>query len=313
MRERSQPVRRAIGEDRLTFPAAALTPRRDTALLGYAGKRKVRVVGIYLMLAVALAPFLLPLYWLVIGVFKTPAALVHSPPFWFPPQWTFANLDQLFTNSGSAILLYARNSLEIAAFTVVATVISSSLAAYGFSQFEFRGRDALFWTVIITLIVPSWATIVPQYQLFSWLHWVGTLRPLMFPYIAGDPFSIFLLRQYMLTVPRSLKEAAECDGASELRIWWSVVMPMAKPAVAVAGVFAFINSYNAFFGPLIYLSRPGDYTLPLGVYEFVGLHGSLDVAQIVPYTVIVVLPLIVVFALAQRQIIRGVRLSGAFR
>jgi multiple sugar transport system permease protein len=265
------------------------------------------------MIALALAPFLLPLYWLLIGVFKTPADLVHTPPFWFPPSWTFSNVEQLFTNSGSAILLYARNSLEIAVFTVVATVVASSLAAYGFSQFEFRGRDALFWIVIITLIVPSWATIVPQYQLFSWLHWVGTLRPLMFPYVTGDPFSIFLLRQYMLTVPRSLKEAAECDGASELRIWWSIVMPMAKPAVAVAGVFAFINSYNAFFGPLIYLTNPGDYTLPLGVYEFIGLHGSLDVAQIVPYTVIVVLPLIVVFAVAQRQIIKGVRLGGAFR
>lgn len=267
----------------------------------------------HVVLVVAVAPFLFPLYWLVIGVFKTPSALVHTPPYWFPPKWTLSNVHQLVSGSGSQILLYARNSLEVAGFTVVATVTSSSLAAYGFSQFEFRGRNALFWVVIVTLIIPGWATIVPQYQLFSWLHWVGTLRPLMFPSVFGDPFSIFLLRQYMLTIPRSVREAAACDGAGELRTWWSIVMPMARPAVVVAAVFAFINSYNDFFGPLIYLTNPNNYTLPLGAFQFVEAHGALDLSQIVPYVVIILAPLVILFAVAQRQILAGVRLGDGLR
>jgi multiple sugar transport system permease protein len=288
-------------------------PSTELARLPRARRPRARTLGTYAMLTVAVTPFMLPLYWLLIGVFKTPNALVHTPPYWLPPQWTLSNLHQLVSSSGGQILLYARNSFEVAGFTVIATLVSSSLAAYGFSQFEFRGRNALFWVVIVTLIIPGWATIVPQYQLFSWLHWVGTLRPLMFPAVFGDPFSIFLIRQYMLTIPRSMKEAARCDGASELRIWWSIMMPIARPAVVVAGVFAFINSYNDFFGPLIYLTNPNDYTLPLGAFQFVEAHGALDLSQIVPYIIIVVLPLVVLFSVAQRQILSGVRLGDALR
>jgi multiple sugar transport system permease protein len=280
---------------------------------GVAPRRGARSVAVYTLLTLALLPFLFPLYWLVIGVFKTPQSLVHIPPYWFPPHFTFSNLAELFRNAGSEILLYARNSFEVTFVAVGATLLSSSLAAYAFSQFEFRGRNALFWIVIALLIVPGWATIVPQYQLYSWLHWIGTLRPLMFPYFGGDPFSIFLLRQYMLTIPSSFKEAAEIDGASELRIWWSIIMPMARPAVVVAGVFAFVYSYNDFFDGLIYLTKPSNYTLPLGAFQFVELHGALNVSQVVCYTVVVVLPLIILFAVAQRQIIRGVRVGSGLK
>ncbi|MHB8294613.1 MAG: carbohydrate ABC transporter permease [Acidimicrobiales bacterium] len=255
-------------------------------------------------------PFLAPIYWLVTGVFKPAAELVHVPPVWVPHPWVLTNLVQLFSTQGGNLLRYAENTFYISGFTVVATLASSSLAAYGFSQFEFKGRDALFWTVILTLILPSWATIVPQYQLFSWLHWIGSLKPLTLPYLAGDPFTVFLLRQYMRTVPSDYMEAARIDGAGEFRIFWRIMLPMVKPALVVAGVFAFINAYNNFFAPLVYLTTQSSYTLALGAYQFVEVHGSPDMAAIVAYTALVVAPLLIVFLVAQRQIIRGVRLTG---
>lgn len=298
--------------------APAVTPARPRAarpvargLLGDSDRptRARGVVG-YLALALITLPFLAPIYWLVTGVFKPTSELVHVPPVWVPHPWVLSNLGQLFATQGGNLLRYAGNTLYICVFTVVATLVASSLAAYGFSQFEFKGRDALFWTVILTLILPAWATIVPQYQLFSWLHWVGSLKPLTMPYLAGDPFSVFLLRQYMLTVPSDYFEAARIDGAGELRIFYQIMVPMVKPALVVAGVFAFINSYNSFFSPLVYLTKPKDYTLALGAYQFVEVHGSPDMAGIVAYTALVVAPLVILFLVAQRQIIRGVQLTG---
>jgi multiple sugar transport system permease protein len=264
----------------------------------------------YLLMTIVALPFLLPVYWFVIGLFKPPAELVHVPPLWFPEHWVLSNFRGLFATQGSSLVTYSENTLYISGFTVVATLVSSALAAYGFSQYRFRGRDALFWTVILTLILPSWATIIPQFQLFTWLHWVGTLNPLTIPNLTGDPFTIFLMRQYMLTIPHDYAEAARVDGAGELRIFWNVMVPMIRPVLAVAAVFAFIYSYNNFFGPLVYLTNPSNYTLSLGAYQFVEVHGTPDIAEIVAYTALVVAPLVLVFVLAQRQIIRGVRLTG---
>jgi multiple sugar transport system permease protein len=276
-----------------------------------AGRSKwARYAPGYLLLILVTLPFLLPIYWFFIGLFKPPAEQVHTPPLWLPQHWTLSNFRGLFSTQGSNLLTYAENTLIICATTVVFSLVSSGLAAYGFSQYHFRGRDALFWTVILTLILPSWATIIPQFQLFTWLHWVGTLNPLIIPNLFGDPFTIFLMRQYMLTIPADYAEAARVDGAGELRIFWSIMVPMIRPVIAVAAVFAFIYSYNNFFAPLVYLTNPSNYTLALGAYQFVQVHGTPDIAEIVAYTAIVVLPLIVVFAFAQRQIIRGVRITG---
>ena len=268
---------------------------------------------IYVVLGAISIPFCFPLYWLLIGVFKNPSAMQHIPPIWFQAHWVLSNFRHLFATQGGNLLRYTANTLYISLFTVAATLLASSLAAFGFSQYDFRGRDTLFWTVIILLILPPWATIVPQYQLFSWLHWIGGSKPLTLPYLFGDPFTVFLLRQYMRSIPREYSESARVDGASEFRIWWSIMMPMVRPALWVAGVFAFITSYNNFFAPLIYLTKPSSYTLALGAYQFVQLHGTPDIAEIVAYTALVVLPLIVLFAFAQRRIIAGVRLGSGLR
>ncbi len=270
----------------------------------------LRVVGPYLVLVLAIAPFVFPLYWLGTAVFKPSSSLLQLPIEWWPKTWTMKNLNELFQTQGSNILQYAKNTAYICLFVTVATTISSSLAAYAFSQVSFRGRDALFWTVIVTLILPTWVTIVPQYELYRWLGWLGTLRPLTWPSLVGDPFTIFLLRQYMRGIPRELGEAARIDGANEFQIYLRIILPTARSALAVAAVFAFVQSYNDFFTPLVYLNNEQNYTLALGVYQFVQLHGAPDVAQILTYTALVVTPLIVVFAIAQRWIVNGIRLTS---
>lgn len=272
--------------------------------------RRLQLVARYLLLIAALAPFVFPLYWLVTGIFKPASLLTEIPPDWWPQQWTLANFEGLFHTQGTTLIGYAGNTLYISVFTMVATVVSSSLAAYGFSQVRFPGRDVLFWTVIVTLILPSWATIIPQYQLFKALGWLGTLRPLTWPTLTGDPFTIFLLRQYMLGIPTEMGEAARVDGANELQIYLRVMLPLVRPALAVAAVFAFVYSYNNFFGPLIYLTNPSNYTLSLGVYQFIQIHGTPDIAEIVAYTALVVAPLVVLFAITQRWVVQGIRLSA---
>lgn len=264
----------------------------------------------YLLMLICLAPFMFPLYWLVTGIFKSPGLLIEVPPNWWPSHWTLINFEQLFQTQGGNLLLYAKNTLYISVFTTIATVVSSSLAAYGFARVRFPGRDLLFWTVIVTLILPTWATIIPQYQLFKVLGWLGTLKPLTWPTLLGDPFTIFLLRQYMLSIPTDLTEAAKVDGAREDQVFLRVMLPLVRPALVVAAVFAFVNSYNNFFGPLIYLTNPQNYTLSLGVYQFIQIHGTPDIAEIVTYTSLVVLPLVVLFAATQRWVVGGIRLSA---
>ncbi len=274
------------------------------------GRRVRNQVVLYVVLVAALIPFLFPLYWLAIGIFKVPSEVTEIPPTWWPHAWSLANFQGLFNTQGQNLLQYAKNTVYISVFTTVATVVSSSLAAYAFAQCRFWGRNALFWTVIITLILPAWATIIPQYQLFRTLGWLGTLRPLTWPTLVGDPFTIFLLRQYMMTINSDLGEAARVDGANEFQIYLRVVMPLVRPALAVAAVFAFVYSYNNFFGPLIYLTNPSNYTLSLGVYQFIQVHGQPDIAEIVAYTALLVAPLIVLFAVTQRWIVRGIRLTA---
>lgn len=270
----------------------------------------IRTAAMYGIMFLALAPFMFPLYWLVTGVFKEPGTILQVPPDWWPSKWTLTNFDSLFSTQGSNLATYAKNTLYICLFTTVATVCSSALPAYAFSCIDFRGRNLLFWSVIITLILPPWATIVPQYQLFKWLGWLGSLNPLTLPTLLGDPFTIFLLRQYMLSIPRDIGEAARVDGAGEFRIFFRIMVPLIKPALAVAAVFAAVNSYNNFFAPLIYLTDPNNYTLSLGVYQFIQLHGTPNMAAIIAYTVIVVMPLVALFAVTQRWVVSGIRMSS---
>lgn len=287
-----------------------LTIAREKARGRVARRRRFQAVATHLVLIAVAVPFLMPFFWLVTGTFKPSGDLLVVPPVWFPSHWTLQNVRSLFGYSDVNIASYAANTAYICLFNVVATVASCSLIAYGFARIPFPGRNVLFAILIGTLILPSWTTLVPTYMIFKTLGWLGTFRPLTWPALFGDAFTIFLLRQFMRTVPLELSEAAYIDGASEFGIYWRIVLPLVKPALAVAALFSFINNYNDFFGPLIYLTDSGRYTLALAAFQFVKNHGAPDIGAIVAFSTLVTFPLIVLFFFTQRMLVEGITLTG---
>ncbi len=293
-------------------PDAAMRRRMD---VGIARKRTVArqrlwQAGLHALLIVVAIPFMMPLFWLVTGTFKPESVLLNVPPVWIPPSWTLRNVQALFNYADVDIPHYAANTAYICFFNVVAIVASCSLVAYGFARIRFPGRNIIFAIMIGTLILPNWTTLIPTYMVFKWLGWLGTFRPLTWPALFGDAFTIFLMRQFMRGIPMELSEAAYIDGASEFGIYRRVVLPLVKPVLAVAALFTFISNYNDFFNPLIYLSDSGNYTLALGAFQFVRTHGAPDIGAVVAYSMLVTLPLMVLFFFAQRMLVEGVTLTG---
>jgi len=262
----------------------------------------------HLALIVVAIPFVVPFYWLVISSFKTTPDLETLPPTMWPNPWTFGDITRAVSLPGFTD--YVRNTAYITLFNVVATVVSSAIIAYPFARIKFFGRDVLFVFVLITLILPPWTTLIPTYYLYKWLGWLGTLRPLTWPALTGNSFFIFLLRQFMMTIPTELTDAARIDGCSEYGIFYRVIVPLIKPALATTALFTFLWTYNDFFNPLIFLNDPSNYTLALGVYQFVLNHGVVDIGAEMAYSLILTVPPMVLFFLAQRTMIRGVTLSG---
>lgn len=283
-------VRAAVGQQH------ARTRKRGNAVLRH------------LVLILVSLPFALPFYWLVISAFKTRADLLTLPPTLWPNPWTLHNLQTAVGVSGFGD--YLRNTAYITIFNVIATVLSSAIIAYPFARLKFKGRDVLFVLVLVTLILPPWTTLIPTYYMFKWLGWLGTLRPLTWPALTGNSFFIFLLRQFMMTIPFELSDAARIDGCSDYRIFWSIIMPLIKPALATTALFTFLWTYNDFFNPLIFLNDPSTYTLSLGVYQFVINHGITDIGAVMAYSLILTIPPVTLFFFTQRTMIRGVTMTG---
>jgi multiple sugar transport system permease protein len=206
-------------------------------------------------------------------------------------------------------LQYAANTLRIALPVTLGTTASSALVAYGFSRLRWPGRDLVFYLVLATLMIPNWVTLVPLYIFFNKIGWVNTYRPLVIPAFFGDPFSIFLLRQFFLRQPQDLVDAARVDGASHARIFAQIILPLSRPALAVVALFAFINSWTDFFNPLIYLSNPDKYTLQIGLFNFFAQH-FVNWPGFMAASVMVLAPVVVIFFLAQKTFIEGITFTG---
>ncbi|HLI77753.1 MAG TPA: carbohydrate ABC transporter permease [Acidobacteriaceae bacterium] len=265
---------------------------------------------IYLALIGIAIPFLFPIYWLTTGAFKTPSTIVDVPPAWWPVHWVLTNFRVIFNSGAVDIPRYAWNTLLMCLAWVVAGTAVSALIAYGFARIEFLGRQVLFSTVIIVLILPYWATIAPQYVLFHSLGWLNSLAPVTAPALTGVPFSIFLLREFMRGIPLEVSEAARLDGANEMQIFLFVILPQLTPVLIVTALFQFADTYNSFFLPLVYLTSPANYTLSLGIYQFIQLHGAPDTGAMVAYTLLLSVPLLFVFVVAQKRLTSGVKISG---
>jgi multiple sugar transport system permease protein len=252
-----------------------------------------------LLLPIAIL-FAFPLIWLTMGVFW-PTGQLLSPDLSFPSEWTLGNVETLF--SGRVDLArYAWNTAVLCGLRTIAVVFGSSLAAYAFTQLEFPGRRALFVITVSLLVLPEWAVVVPQYQLFGLLGWLGSNKPLTLPLIFGGAYTIFLLSAFMRYIPKEITEAARIDGASHFQVFWRVVLPNMKSALTVAAILSIVGSYNDFFGQLIYLSNESDYTLALATFQFVKGRGIVDVGAVIAFTALSIVPLLVLFLVGQRQL-----------
>jgi len=291
----------------------------DVAMTAPARKRRggaTRFI-IHLVLLVICALAILPFVWMVSTSLKSLEATMAYPPHFWPRPIEWHNYVEVFHHEKANFLLWTRNTLVIAVLGVAGTTLSSALVAYGFAKLHFFGRRTLFALMLSTMMVPFPVTMVSLFSLFHWLGdatgtaWLGTFKPLWVPAWFGSAFNIFLLRQFFLTIPSELSEAARIDGCSELGIFWRIILPLSRPALAVVALFAFLAIWNDFLGPLVYLQRPEQFTLALGLQNFQSKAGGASWHLLMAASTLVVLPAIMLFFLAQRTFIEGIATTGS--
>jgi ABC-type glycerol-3-phosphate transport system permease component len=269
--------------------------------------RRIRTVALYLATTALALLFVLPFLWLLSSSVKPMPELQRIPPTLLPQTIRWQN----FTDAWRAQPFdsYFRNTIEYTGLAIAGTLLSCTLVAYGFARLEFPGRNLLFILVLSTLMLPGQVTLIPQYILFRQLGWLNTLLPLVVPIYFGNAFYIFLFRQFFLTLPRELDEAAVMDGANPFDVYVRIILPLSRPIVVTVAAFTFISYWNDFFGPLIYLNRPQQMTLAVGLLFFKSDTDTL-VHLLLAASLITLLPIIIIFLLAQRYFVRSVVMSG---
>jgi multiple sugar transport system permease protein len=264
-------------------------------------------VAVHVTLAGLLVAFLGPFFWLVGTSLKTNQAMFRMPPQWIPDPVTLEHYVDAFVTFPA--LRYTGNTLVIVAFSAVGTLLSCSMAAYAFSRLRWPDRGFLFGLLLATMMIPGQVTMIPVFVMFSKLHWVDTFLPLIVPAFFGNAFFIFLLRQFFLTIPEELLEAARLDGAGEWRVFWTIVMPLSKPALLTVLIFTVLRDWNDFMGPLIYLTSEDHRTLALGLAHLRGVQ-TTEWGLLMAASLLMVLPALALFFVAQRFFIEGIALTG---
>lgn len=262
---------------------------------------------LYMILLALAVCFVIPFVFLFLGSFKESSELFRVPFKWLPDRFQLGNYKEIFT--AIPFFKYLKNTLFIVVFNVVGSLLSSSFIAYGFSRLRWPHRNKVFMLVIVTMILPFQVTMVPLFLMYTKMHWIGTFLPLTVTCFFGNPFFIFLLRQFFLSIPEELTESARIDGAGEFRIYATMIMPLAKPVLATVAIFAFIRTWNDFIGPLVFLADDDLYTLSLAAQL---LRSNLDPRWhvLLALGVVMILPVLLIFFLLQKYFIEGVAMSG---
>ena len=263
--------------------------------------------GLLLLTFAGALLFLIPWFWMIFTAGKTADEIWHVPPIWIPENYQWYNYIEAWNSYDFDI--FFRNTTYISLLNVIAVVFSCSLAAFAFSRIQFPGRNVLFVLVLSTMMLPSQVTLIPLFIIFSKLGWVNTHNPLIIPLFFGDAFSIFLLRQFLLTLPREYDEAALIDGCSRIGLFFRILLPQIVPALIVVAIYQFTWSWNDFFGPLIYLNSPDLFTITLGLQRFVG-RNQTDVQNVMAMTAVSALVPITVFFFSQRTFLQGIVITG---
>jgi multiple sugar transport system permease protein len=280
----------------------------------YVLTRQLALIARYLILIALAVSFLLPFYWMASSAMKDDAQIYTIPPRWIPSPayvgnflqaWQVQNFNQFTFNT---VFKYAIPSM-------IGTVLSSALVAYSFSRMRWPGRDILFVICLATMMIPFQVRLVPLFIIFKQLGWINTYLPLVVPAFFGNAFFIFMLRQFFRTIPMELSEAARIDGANEFQTLIRVILPLARPALTVVALFAFLDAWNDYLGPLIYINSEPEWTLALAIQRMGRAMSEVGNKQLAyPYlmavSTIVTMPILIVFFFAQRAFIEGISLSG---
>lgn len=251
--------------------------------------------------------FLFPFVWMVTTSLKPNAQIFKFPPEWIPHPFMWGNYPKALTYI--PFFAYLKNTLLLCVSTLIGTVLSCTLVAYGFSRIKWPGRDVLFLVMLSTMMLPSQVTMIPMFIVFKHLGWVNTFKPLIVPSFFGSAFYIFLLRQFFMTIPFELSDAAKIDGCSEWRIFLQIILPLAKPAIATVALFQFLGAWNDFMGPLIYLNDQTKYTISLGLQQFVSSFGT-QWGYLMAASTVFTIPVIILFFFTQKTFIQGIAMTG---
>ena len=270
-------------------------------------QKKFGIFIIYGILILFATAYVVPFFWLLSGSLKSSTELFASPPVWIPEHPHWENFSVAL--SQFPFFLYFRNTMTIILSNILGTVVSCSLVAYGFSRINWKFRDAIFFIVLLTMMLPFQVTMIPLFVLFNKLKWIGTLLPLIVPSFFAKPFFVFLFRQFFISIPMDLSQSAKIDGANEFQIYYKIIMPLSKPVTVSVILFSFLNDWSDFIGPLVFLNDDKLYTLSLGVQQIMSENDprwTLLLAAGVCMTV----PILVLFFFLQKYFIQGVTMSG---
>ena len=283
------------------------TPRIEG---GYKVRKYFASTLTHLILLVMAVLMIFPLLWLVSTSLKAPNKQMVWPPQLIPNPFYPQNYVQLFVIAPMGLYLY--NSFKVTILTVIGTCFSSSLAAFAFARMHFRGRDALFTILLATMMLPYAVTVIPTFTIFRQLGWLDTHYPLFVPAFFGSAFNVFLLRQAYRTIPQDLVDAATVDGAGFFRIYWQIFIPLGMATLATIAIFAFLGSWNDLFSPLIYLSTQEKMTVALGLTYLRGRSGTgvQTIGIIMAGSLLVIIPMLLLYGFGQRYFIQGLARTG---
>jgi ABC-type glycerol-3-phosphate transport system permease component len=266
-------------------------------------------IVVYSLLIVLSIVFLFPFYWMVSTALKAEHNVFVWPPQWIPDPVMWSNFKEALSNPQLPFPLFFRNTMILEIGIIVGRLISCTFIAYGFARLEAPGKNVLFAILLATLMLPSAVTQIPRFLLFNKIGWVNSYLPLIVPAWFGEAYAIFLMRQFFMTIPRELEEAARIDGANFLQIITRIIVPLSMPVLTVILILSFKDIWNDFFGPLLYLNDLTKYPLAVGLQYFNGQF-RVQMSLLMAAAVVVLLPLLIVFFIAQKAFVEGVSLTG---
>ncbi len=268
---------------------------------------------LYLILIAGAVVIVFPFYWMVTTSIKPPDEVLAIPIKWIPSRIVWQNYPEAIYAMPVSVLIFLKNSLVLSSLVTYGTVLVSAIVAYPFARLRFRGRRTLFLVILGTMMIPGQVTMIPLFILFSKLKWVNTFLPLVVPAFFGEAYFIFLLRQFFATIPREMDDAAKIDGCGPFGVFFRIIMPMSTPALGITAVFSFSGMWNNFMGPLIYLNDMEKFPLALGLRAFQSGPGSgrsIHWEHLMAASVLMTIPMLVLFFFTQRSYIQGIVVTG---